>query len=84
MPDIPEYNLPVDYEKLKGDRDTPMTDEQLRVAVATATIHLKRAGMLKRGELVEDVMTCVNCKISRVCRSAFDTYNTDGDCLEDK
>lgn len=28
--------------------------------------------------------TCFRCPEAATCRSAYDLYNTDGDCLEDK
>lgn len=31
-----------------------------------------------------DDYRCANCKDAPVCPSAFDPYNTDGDCLEEK
>lgn len=29
-------------------------------------------------------MTCDTCEDNETCPSAFDCYNTDGDCLEEK
>lgn len=29
-------------------------------------------------------ITCDTCDMRTTCRSAYDIYNTDGDCLEDK
>ena len=29
-------------------------------------------------------MTCIDCPQAVACRSAWDYYNTNGDCLEDK
>jgi hypothetical protein len=31
-----------------------------------------------------DVFTCDTCAQRFTCRSSFDPYNTDGDCLEEK
>ena len=28
--------------------------------------------------------TCYNCPLQRTCKSAYDLYNVDGYCLEDK
>lgn len=30
------------------------------------------------------ICTCDTCDIAAKCKSAFDTYNNDGDCLEGK
>ena len=31
-----------------------------------------------------DKMTCIDCPHAVTCRFAWDIYNTNGDCLEDK
>jgi len=31
-----------------------------------------------------DEFTCAKCYVADKCRSAFDSYNTNGDCLEEK
>jgi hypothetical protein len=33
---------------------------------------------------IETPMTCDTCEENHKCPSAFDAYNTDGDCLESK
>jgi hypothetical protein len=38
----------------------------------------------KKGEPLSEVITCDKCPNKHTCVSAFDIYNTDGDCLEDK
>lgn len=52
----------------------PPTPEQLNYA--------KEMGWLVEGKLEE--ITCHNCANRETCRSAWDLYNTNDDCLEDK
>lgn len=40
--------------------------------------------LAQQGLPSDTVMTCDECAENETCRSAFDAYNTGGDCLEDK
>lgn len=53
---------------------TPPTSEQLAYA--------KEMGWLVHGNVGE--FTCHNCAQATTCRSAWDLYNTNDECLEDK
>lgn len=44
--------------------------------------HHKKA--IKDEGLVIADFTCTNCQFVTTCRSAYDLYNTNGDCLEEK
>lgn len=55
--------------------------------------HTKEELARRRALLVEEIkiqmylgceITCDNCGAKATCDSAFDLYNTNGDCLEDK
>lgn len=54
--------------------------------------HLEQSLMYLQTELaafrgnksVQAMFTCNNCVRKHDCRSVWDSYNTDGDCLEDK
>lgn len=45
---------------------------------------LRKKAIREQRLSVNTVFTCDSCTRRDICVSAFDAYNTDGDCLEDK
>lgn len=60
-------------------RETPITDEQL----AEERKSVVREYLEDFGKEIES-FTCDNCARAKICWLAFDTYNTNGDCLYEK
>lgn len=60
-------------------RKTPLTREQLEA--------LRKEKIVFASKLLEkepDQFTCDACRIADICKLAFDSYNTSGDCLYEK
>lgn len=79
-----QYSLPADYVAVPFDRKIPLTQDQIDLRKRQALRLAKELGLLREGEPEDEVITCSKCNLQSVCRSAFDLYNTDGDCLESK
>lgn len=64
------------------------TEEALRVLQNLSQQHkdaLRHYGLgFPDGEIDASRFTCADCPAVTECRSAFDAYNTHGDCLEMK
>jgi len=60
-------------------RKEPLTQEQLSTFRKE---QVERAGQVLK--TAPDKFTCDGCGLASVCTLAFDSYNTDGDCLYDK
>jgi len=60
-------------------RKEPLTPNQMA--------EFRKEQVKRAGEIIKDVpekFTCDDCGLAGVCRLAFDSYNTNGDCLYDK
>lgn len=64
--------------------ELPPLSASTEIARSRLIRYIKDVGLARKGERVEDIMTCDTCQDRNTCRSRYDTYNTDGDCLEDK
>lgn len=62
-----------------------MNQEQLDRLIRAQRIGKKRQrALLDTGLSIETEFTCDTCPLALDCESAFDPYNTYGDCLEEK
>ena len=79
-PDVPNY----------PDRDNSLTDEgYYKVPRTYAELFYDRLTMVGtiEAERVFSVfpdITCDHCARASICQWAFDPYNTNGDCLDEK
>lgn len=64
--------MTIEPEKLK--RALPLIREQWRALGLHPGIHVPQPAEF----------TCATCNAEETCESAWDLYNTDGDCLESK
>ena len=70
------------------ERDAPRQKKVISTAVRNMQLRVSRLMMIEdmyiRGMSPNTNITCDTCEARFTCRSAYDAYNTDGDCLEDK
>jgi len=70
------------------ERDAPRQKKVISTAVRNMQLRVSRLMMIEdmyiRGMSSDTNITCDGCDQRFTCRSAYDAYNTDGDCLEDK
>jgi hypothetical protein len=76
---MPQHNF---GQSIKGLPITQHKCDACRETVAGKVFHMAN-GIIYCDECFKR-LTCVTCDLRKTCRSAYDLYNLDGDCLESK